>query len=752
MEAPGDGWAPDQVKSVDEALTILINKNISELTNEKPPQPKRQVNISESVRDELNEKVNHLTPKEYESAIMGYLKSYRIDGQKGYDPKTFINKIKQKVLNLINQQKKSIKVKFILTCKLIKESLLTDRIDETSRFFHSLVEMIDESTDLSNLFDTMTNHILLEFERFIFNGYGWKFNHVEYFDIYIDPFDPLSGSSYIPLPSKLATKKAIINVKNENDNECFKWAVTSAVFPKEKNAQRLTKQMRENSNNFDWSGMKFPVSLQDIVKFEKQNPYVINVCGYDGEVYPLRISKKRKCEVIVLLLISNDETNHYCWIKDVDKLLSSQVDNNKHKRKFCHRCFNSFYSKASLEKHEEYCNSYEEVKIDMPKDEDGNPKYIKFNNYNRKMRVPFVVYADFESFPEKIHTCSPDESKSFTKQYQKHKASGFCYLIKCFDDNIFSPKLEKYTVESPDDDIPQIFVDKLEKDIREIYDKIKFNKLKYHKKVKKTEQDENNYENATHCHICEGELREDKVLDHCHLTGKYRGAAHNECNLNYKIPKFFPVIFHNLSGYDAHLFIKNLSTSKGKINCIASNEENYISFTKQIVVDTFTKEGKQHDVKRDIRFIDSFRFMATSLDSLVDNLTKCGKCDVCRGVLSGSKCLSPKDKNISETKKCFRDKTNMMLRKGVFPYDWFDGFDKLNETQLPPKDAFYSKLNDEYITEDNYQHAKKVWETFNMKTMREYHDLYLKSDVLLLADVFENFRDVCQKNYNLDPT
>ena len=137
--------------------------------------------------------------------------------------------------------------------------------------------------------------------------------------------------------------------------------------------------------------------------------------------------------------------------------------------------------------------------------------------------------------------------------------------------------------------------------------------------------------------------------------------------------------------------------------------------------------------------------MATSLDKLVDNLTKCGKCDVCRGVLSRSKCLSPTDKNLTETKDFFKDKTNMMLRKGVFPYDWFDGFDKLNETQLPPKEAFYSKLNDEDITEDNYQHAKKVWETFNMKTMREYHDLYLKSDVLLLADVFENFRDVCSE-------
>ena len=680
----------------------------------------------ESQKERFNRIFKSFIPKEQETALKGYLKTYRIDGQKGYGPKTFINKIKQKVIDLINQKKKSHKVKFILTCKFIKESLLTDHIDETLRYFNSPLEIILEATDLFNLFDSMTNHLLEEFERFIVNGYGWKFSYVEYFDIHIDSFVPLSGSSYIPLPSKLAYKRAIINVRNEKDHECFKWAVTSAVFPREKDPQRLNKQMREKSNNFDWSGIEFPVEWKHIDKFEKKNPYAINVCEYEGDLRPLRLSKKQGCEFINLLLISEDGNKHYCWIKNFSRASSSQFNNHQHAREPCHRCLNSFNSNDSLEKHLEYCN-INEVKIDMPKDKDGNPKYIKFNNYNRKMRAPFVVYADFESFPEKIHTCSPDESKSFTKQYQKHKPSGFCYLIKSFDDKIFPPQLVQYTSESPEDDISQIFVDTLEKDIREIYDEIKSNKLKFHKKVEDlSEMDKKDYKNATHCHICEFELGEDKVLDHCHLTGKYRGAAHNKCNLNYEIPKFFPVIFHNLSGYDSHLFIKNLGTSEGNINCIPNNEEKYISFTKQIVVDTFiNEEDKQVDVKRDIRFIDSFKFMATSLDKLVDNLTKCGKCDVCRGVLSGSKCLSPTDKNLTETKDYFKDKTNMMLRKGVFPYDWFDGFDKLNETQLPPKEAFYSKLNDEDITEDNYQHAKKVWETFNMKTMREYHDLYL---------------------------
>ena len=154
------------------------------------------------MRVELNEKVDQLTPNERETALMGYLKTYRIDGQKGYDPKTFINKIKQKVFDLINKKKKPLKVKFSLTCKLIKESLLMNRIEEeTRKFFNSTVETITELTDLSNLFDTMRNHILKKFEEFLDNGYKWKFDYIECFDIHIDPYNPLSGSSYFPLPA-----------------------------------------------------------------------------------------------------------------------------------------------------------------------------------------------------------------------------------------------------------------------------------------------------------------------------------------------------------------------------------------------------------------------------------------------------------------------------------------------------------------------------------------------------------------------
>ena len=505
--------------------------------------------------------------------------------------------------------------------------------------------------------------------------------------------------------------------------------MTSDVFPREKDAGRLNKEMRENSEKLDWSGIEFPVSAlgtTQIDRFERQNPYGINVIGYEnGGPTLIRRSNKSGVSKINLLLISNDETNHYCWIKNMSRLI--EYNKNEHACFYCDNCLNSFNSEKSLETHMEYCLNNKEVKVQMPMDEDGNPKYITFKNHNRKMQVPFVVYADFECFTEKMDTCSPDDRDSFTNQYQKHKPSGFCYLIKCFDDKLFEPKLAMRTARSPDEDITRIFVKRLEADIKKIYEQ-----FRHSEEIIMKKKDKRDFKNATHCCICEGELGDDKVRDHCHLTGKYRGAAHTKCNIEFKVPKFFPVIFHNLSGYDSHLFVRNLGISEGKVNCIPLTDEKYISFTKEIVVDTFRNgEGKKIEVKRYIRFIDSFRFMSSGLASLVNNI--------------------PRESLENLGRYHEGEELELLARKGVFPYDWFDGYDKLSETSLPPKEEFYSKLYDEDLTDDDYKHAKSVWDRFEMKSFKNYHNMYLKADVLLLADVFENFRRVCMRNYGLDP-
>ena len=510
----------------------------------------------------------------------------------------------------------------------------------------------------------------------------------------------------------------------------FLWCVLRALNLKDSHPERLDKELKEKENTLNME--KYPVSLKYINKFEKQNPTIsITVFGYEGKsVYPIRISDNTDREHnIILMLIERDEVKHYCLVKSLNRLLSSQVSNGKRKEYFCLRCLNPFNNQEALDKHKEYCGEYEAVKIQLP--EKGT--MLKFKNYHRSEKVPFIIYADFDCFIKPIQTCDLNPESNYTKQYQKHEPSSFFYYIKCFNDKVLAP-IERKCIGK---DAAQNFVKMLEEDIKMI-NNIPMKKMIFGEKEKKKK-----YEKETRCWICKGEFSDDKnkkVRDHCHFTGRYRGAAHNSCNLKYRKPNFTPVVFHNLSGYDSHLFIKNLGFNEGDIDCIPNNEERYISFSKKIEVGSYKKKAldadgdifyEQKPIYHTIRFIDSFKFMATSLDSLVNNL--------------------PEDDFINLGSYYSGDEFNLLTRKGVYPYEYMDSFENLKDTKLPPKKGFYSRLNDDNISDEDYEHAKKVWKTFNMKTLEDYHKLYNKVDVLLLADVFENFRNICINNYKLDP-
>ena len=134
------------------------------------------------------------------------------------------------------------------------------------------------------------------------------------------------------------------------------------------------------------------------------------------------------------------------------------------------------------------------------------------------MRVPFIVYADFEAFTKPIDTCQCNPEHSFTISYQKHIPSSFCYYIKCFDDKIYKKDPVIYTAER-EEDVAKIFINKLEEDVKDIFNRVDFNKPMIFNEDKKVS------EKSTVCHICGDELGDDRVRDHCHLTGKFRGTA-----------------------------------------------------------------------------------------------------------------------------------------------------------------------------------------------------------------------------------
>ncbi|KAL9964574.1 hypothetical protein ACROYT_G028231 [Oculina patagonica] len=512
-------------------------------------------------------------------------------------------------------------------------------------------------------------------------------------------------------------------MKNE-DNECFRWCHIRHLNPQDKYPQRIKKSDKAYVEKLNYDGINFPVNIKQFNKIEKQNEININVFGYeDKKPYPIFISKEKYDNQMNLLLITENENKHYILIKDFNKFMYNQTK-HKEKKYFCMHCLQCFSSERVLNDHKDNCiqvNGTQAVK--MP-DKDNN--ILKFNNFHKQQQVPFTIYADFEAITEKISGCKPNDDKSFTEAYQKHKDCGYGYKVVCCYNDKYSKPVQIYRGEKAVYKFMEAMLDEVK------YCKTTMRKF-FKKPLKMTQDDEDAFQKANGCHICDKKYTDEdiRVRDHCHITGKYRGSAHQDCNLKLRIEPDkikIPVIFHNLRGYDSHFIMQEIGaivknhTYKNKkgeikemnINAIPNNMEKYMAFM----------------LGTHLTFLDSFQFMSSSLEKLVSNLPK---------------------ESLKYTSEIFESKQlNLMSRKGIYPYDYMDSFDKFNE-KLPKKEEFYSILNDEHISDDDYKHAKNVWKTFKIKNMGEYHDLYLKSDVLLLADVFESFRKTCLEYYKLDP-
>ena len=303
--------------------------------------------------------------RESKSALKGVTKQFTIDGKEGYDPQSFMKAVKSQVVGLLNNNRQN-KFNFVLTCVMERVDMKTGEVDSSNVPFATKATVVLESTDVDDLYENSIDKIVETMTAFQMRGSNWRFASVVKLEINSFSYVPLKGKSYIKLPEKLAKKKAIINTENK-DNQCFKWAVTRALNPVQRDGERITKMLRAQADKLNWNGLEFPVGLKDIDKFERNNEVSVNVFGYEINVYPLRISTKQCERIVDLLLISDGEKQHYCVIKSLSRLLSSQVSNRKWKRYFCRRCLNSYDREDKLKLHQEYCNNHEAVKIVLPK-------------------------------------------------------------------------------------------------------------------------------------------------------------------------------------------------------------------------------------------------------------------------------------------------------------------------------------------------------------------------------------------------
>ena len=605
--------------------------------------------------------------EQVDKALKGYSKSFEIGIKNNKDPLVQLQSTRKALEHHIISILTSMKgLQFVETLRVTFTKTSDSEIVHKTAYFNGAAQTIVNNPEVTESLQSSQQHILNKIAQWVSEGSGWTIQSVDNHYINIVKYQPMNGSSYIELPPELRNSaKGLINMKNE-DNECFRWCDIRHLNPQDIHPQRIKKSDKVYLDKLNYTGIEFPaVSTKQYNKIEKQNEININVFGYENkQPYPIYVSKEKYDDHMNLLYITDNKNKHYMLIKDFNKFMYNQTKHHERKH-FCMYCLQCFSSQRVLYNHKDNCIKINGTRAVKMPTEDNN--IIQFNNNHKQQPVPFVIYADFEAITEKISGCQPNNNKSFTEAYQKHTDCGYGYKIVCCYDDKYTKDVQYYRGAKAVYKFMEAMLDEV-KYCRKVM------KKEFNKPLRMTKEDEEEFQKAEACHICDTKYTEKdiQVRDHCHITRKYRGSAHRECNLKLSIKPDelkIPVIFHNLRGYDSHFIMQEIgeivkkhtyTNKKGKkcqmdINAIPNNMEKYMAFM----------------LGRHLTFIDSFQFTSSSLEKLVGNIPR---------------------ESLKYTCQQFKGKKlDLMVRKGVYPYDYMDSFNKFDE-KLPLKEEFYSIL------------------------------------------------------------
>ena len=495
----------------------------------------------------------------------------------------FVDKIFREMSHIyakfINQYKFKYQISFMLLFykfeedgDIRKEAEMTVNLNRTNNLTQSEIDNVDIQWDLE------ARKQNLEMQES-----GWIFRRVNSMTISYYNTGNMDGSSYVKIPLR---SSAIVNIKND-DKYCFLWSIPAKLHPCENNPNRVSKY-EPYFNELNIEGFDFTNGFRcsDVCRFEKLNNLSINIyeLGFDQnkhKLIPVEISKNESDKIIDLLIYKN----HYVLNKKLNVFIG------KHDCKYiCRKCLNSYTTHSMLVKHKKLCKENQQIKT-------SPNSHIYWNKYFEKNKLYFRVYADFEADNKKEDTIIGDKTTNIYKQ--EPVCNG--YYIK----SEFKDVLKSGDHKSPlGHENVNWFVD----EIVRLENKMNFWFNNTNKDIIMTEEGKQDFENDNICRFCEKYIETDKVRDHCHLTGKYRGPAHSDCKLKVKQKdsNFITIGLHNFSNYDCHMFFKQLVDRKKdnvKFEVIPKTDEKYIS----------VKYGC-------IKFIDTYRFLSSSLDKLVQTL------------------------------------------------------------------------------------------------------------------------------------
>ena len=439
---------------------------------------------------------------------------YGSDGNNSLSFMEYLNLIKPYLEDLINDKKNKGEWKLQLTAQISFVSLKPGS-DETHLMHTRSVTMeFMSGSETEEIIESLYRSLLQNYYDNLqekMRGSDFVFNGINYFCYDFNRVSISKGGSYTESPKWLKNKKSTVNQKN-NDYKCFQYATILALnFDKvTSHPERITKKIKSFINKYNWNDINFPTTRKDWNRFEVNNKNVaLNILYVPFNTKKIEIAYKSKYNLvrdnqIILLMINNGENWHYLAVKSLSRLLRG-ITSNHDGDYYCLNCFHSYRTENKLNAHKKVCENHDYCNIEMPSNDNN---LINYNKGEKSLKLPFIIYTYLEYLLEKISTCYNNPNLSSATKINQHVPSVYrgedCMKRFC-------------------------------KDLKDHVTRIVDFKRKFITPLTKDEED--SYDKKNTCHICMKDLDSDKVKDHCYFTGKYRGAAHNTCNLKYKIQK-----------------------------------------------------------------------------------------------------------------------------------------------------------------------------------------------------------------------
>ena len=425
--------------------------------------------------------------------------------------------LEERILRLYRQYK-AIKVALIITIQY--QSLKFRENPPFHLYLRTSNNMIYQENEVGDAIDSMSREIMARNENHIRNESNLRIERIYYVTILFSRFAPLAGRHYIALPAFLQAKRAIMNVQN-HDDRCFAYAILSALYPDVSHPERANSYLQFLSQE-GLNEITYPVLPCDIAGIEEQLDLKINLFSFfDDEGkgrFPIYVSKRQQARKEIDLLYWGE---HYGWIKRFSAFIYDLSPSHSTKW-FCKRCFGVFLSTATFERHQEACRrpDYEPMLYRFPPPQTK----LKFRNVKNQLRAPFVIVADFECLLEPENIRVGQGRRARTKLYSRHVPCAAAFYIVSTDEQAFESAYFSYTGE----DCCKWFLEALQ----HIIDRLII-RMRDTRPMCLSEEEETRFQAARACWICQKDFApgDCKVRDHDHFNGKFRGAAHSNCNL-----------------------------------------------------------------------------------------------------------------------------------------------------------------------------------------------------------------------------